>query len=54
MSSELTNLLNMVDTGDTGALRHEGLKTTLSQIAIRTEAETEVKVSEEMVKDVAH
>lgn len=54
LSSKLTNLLDMVDAGDKDALRHEGLGTTLSQITIRTEAVTEIKVSEEMMREVAH
>lgn len=52
--SKVTNLLNVVDAGDKDALRHEGLRTTLSQIAIRNGAVTEIKVSEETLREVAH
>lgn len=40
--------------GDKGALRHGGIGTTLSQITIRTEAVTEIKVSEETMREAAH
>lgn len=53
VSSKLTNPLDMADAGDTNALRREGLRTTLSQIAIRTEVVTEVKVSEETMGNIA-
>lgn len=54
VSSELTNPLDMVDTGDTDALRHKGLRTTLSQIAMGTEAGTKVNMSETMMRGIAH
>lgn len=53
-SSKLTKPLDTVDAGNIDVLRHEQLGTTLSQIAVETEAVTEVKMSGKVMRDIAH
>lgn len=53
-SSKLTKPLDTVDAGDIDVLRHKQLGTILSQIAVKTEAVTAVKVSGKVMRDIAH
>lgn len=53
-SSKLTKPLDTVDAGNIDVLRHEQLGTTLSQIAVETQAMTEVKMSGKVMRDIAH
>lgn len=54
LSSKQNNLLDMMDSSDIGALRHERLGTKLSQIAIGNESVAGVKVVRRTMRVLAH